>query len=91
MQYYKKINIDYYDIILEKITMYLESKGLIDNVCTGFISINYIEVIKNCPELQVSLDAIGLRIKSIGIYRTTRNSQAPIHIDHTIYLSLIHI
>ena len=91
MEYYKKINIDWYDDIVSKITTYLKSKGFIDNACTGFVPLDTAEVIANCPELEFSLSKIGLSIRSIGIYSTTPNSRAPIHIDHTIYKSRLNI
>jgi hypothetical protein len=91
MEYYKKINIEKYDVIVSKIKLYLESKELVDTVHTGFIPLHPSEVIRNCLELQFSLNSIGLKIKSIGIYRTTRNNQSPVHIDHTPYKSRLNI
>lgn len=91
MEYYKKINIDKYGIIVSKIKLYLESKELVNTAHTGFIPLHPPEVIKSCSELQFSLDSVGLKIKSIGLYRTTRNSQSPVHIDHTPYKSRLNI
>lgn len=91
MEYYKKINIDKYDVIVSKIKLYLESKELVNTIHAGFVQLQISEVVRNCVELPVSLRTVGLKIKSIGIYHTTHNNQSPIHIDHTVYKSRLNI
>jgi hypothetical protein len=91
MEYYKKINISQYDVIVPRIQSYLENKDMINSAPAGFLPCNAKEIIEYCPQLYFSLIEVGLQIKTIGIYRTTLNSQAPIHIDHTPYKSRLNI
>jgi hypothetical protein len=91
MKFYQQINIDNYDIIISKVKTYLEKKSLIDTMYAGYIPLDTNELIGNCPELVRSLFKMGLTINGAAIYRTTDNSQSPVHIDHVTYQCRINI
>lgn len=81
MQYYKKINIQNQETIIEKIKFFLHQKNHIESNISGFIPLNFTEVINHCPELFVSLLNKKLKIISVSLYKTINNSN-PVHIDN---------
>jgi hypothetical protein len=91
MKLYQQIDLDNYDIIVSKVSAYLERKSLIDTTYTGYIPLDKNELVSNCPELVRSLFIMGLKIIGAAIYRTTNNSQSPIHIDYVTYQCRINI
>ena len=82
MKLYQFIDIDNQDIIISKIKLYLESKGLINTTRAGYIPLNTGELISFCPELFNSFIKLGLTINGCAVYRTTNNTQSPVHIDN---------
>lgn len=91
MKLYQPINIDNYDIIVSKVKNYLEKKELINTEYAGYIPLNKNELISSCPELVRSLFKFGLFIVGFAIYRTTNNTQSPVHIDHVTYECRVNI
>ena len=91
MKLYQFIVIYNYNIIVSKFKNYLEKKELINSKHTGYIPIDKNELIKICPELVSSFFNLGLTIVGSAIYRTTGNTQSPVHIDYAPYKCRINI
>jgi hypothetical protein len=81
MQYYKKINIQYQETIIEKIKIFLYQKNYVETDTYGFTPLNFSEVVNYCPELFVSLLSHKLKIISVSLYKSLNNNN-PIHIDN---------
>ena len=91
MKLYQSIVIDDYNIIVSKVKNYLEKKELINSKYAGYIPIDKNELNEICPELVRSFFKIGLTIAGSAIYRTTDNTQSPVHIDYAAYKCRINI
>jgi hypothetical protein len=91
MKLYQPINIDNYDVIVSKVKSYLEKKELINTEYAGYIPLDRDELINSCPELARSLFKFGLFIAGSAIYRTTNNTQSPVHIDYVTYECRVNI
>jgi hypothetical protein len=91
MKLYQFIVIDDYNIIVSKVKNYLEKKELINTEYAGYIPLNKNELINSCPELVRSLLKFDLFIDGAAIYRTTNNTQSPVHIDHVTYKCRVNI
>jgi hypothetical protein len=91
MKLYQPIDLDNFDVIVSKVKNYLEKKELINGNDTGYIRLDRTELINSCPELARSLFKFGLNIIGSAIYRTTDNTQSPVHIDHVTYECRINI
>ena len=82
MKYYKKINIQNQEIIIEKIKSFLYQKNYIELDLAGFIPLNFSEVIDHCPELINSFLNKKLKITAVSLYKTFNNVTTPVHIDN---------
>lgn len=91
MKLYQTIDLDNCDLIIHKVKHYLENKGYIDTTNAGYIPLDVPELVRYCPMLLTSLFKIGLTINGAAIYRTTNNTQSPVHIDYATYECRVNI
>ena len=88
--YYKRIKIANLDIIVSKIKSFLEKENFINSTDKGYIPLEKISILLNCPEIFQSFSQLGFEIKGFAIYKTFKND-TPVHVDQSTYKARINI
>jgi len=84
MLYYKTIDIDDYDTIIEKCLSYVKS---LDKVYTrslpeaSWYTLNFVELYKHCPELITSFKKYDLKINMVAAYVMYSTIHSSVHVD----------
>ena len=92
MLYFKEIDIDFYNEIVEKSIEYvLTQPFLTDKKQNSFFKLDLQSYFKHCPEALVSFTNLGLTPTMVAVYYTVEDSDSPIHIDYPVPDSRINI
>jgi len=84
MKYYKKIEIDYYDDIINDAVEYLKTQkaDIYNKVeATTYYPLDVDEFKKYCPKLDIGFARYGLTCNWVVAYVMKKSSDSPIHID----------
>lgn len=84
MIYYKTIDLENYDVIIEKCKDYIKSIPKIYNrelPNASAYKLSVLSLLKVCPELQSAMTQYGLRIVTAGAYVMYKPEHTSLHID----------
>jgi hypothetical protein len=84
MQYYKKIDIDFYDDIVNDAVDYLKTHKpdiYSRTTNTTYHPLDVTEFKKYCTKLDAGFSKYGLTCNWVVVYVMTQNSHSPIHVD----------
>ena len=84
LNFYKQIEIDHYDVIIEKCLAYVKSVNKIYNrelPIASWYDLNVKDLKNACPELEVAFQKYDLKIIMAAIYIMYEPSHTSIHID----------